>query len=702
MSTNPQTASPVPPHSLRQGGNYLPWLRLAFALLAIALVYFYRLDTPLLWGDEADTGVEARQVLKHGYPVAYDGRNVSLFDNGSQLNEDLISNKIPWVQYYVGATSLAIFGNNTFGLRFLFALIGLLTFFPIHDLLKTRLKFPLLTTVLILTSPQIVLFQRNARYYPILIFLFAALTWHVSRKFKSSRHPFLLALGIMALLFHVHQFAAICTSLSLIAFCLLYRREALASYLCACGLGGASWFIWSRLLGPSLAETKLSIDTIQTDFGLWTQKFFTGIWVGILDLDVVGCFPLFLWTVLLMVLFIYKRNTLRNLFQEKLYAFVFLNIIIQITATAVLFGYDDVTKFSLLRYEPHLLVFSLVTTFLLIDTVFARKSFYLLVGILAVAFNSLSFSYWVQPLSRSVPVSWVLPVYSDIFHPKKNIWDCVIDRLKSESDHTSDRNVVLICFPPWTQDIMNFYLGDRYLIHPFLGPAKPGEGPSKALLALHKNIDQQAFDRIFAPPDWMVDIDEHFKTAPVEFSLVQSIPSYQKRPDDGSRPELIRHTFLQSTAFGQARIFHSEADEAIVQGQKAVEINPNDTSALTNLGIAFSRKGQLYGAIACYQKALAINPNLIEARISLGLAFSQKGQPDEAIEQYQAALKIDPNRAEAYNNWGVALFHKGQTGDAISQFEEALRLNPNYLDAQQNLAKVRAMIQPQQTPIISQ
>ena len=108
--------------------NYIQWLRLLLALIVISFVYLYRLDRPLLWGDEADTGIEARNILRCGYPMAYDGRNVSVYESGSQLNRNLLCKKIPWVQYYLAAASLAVFGNNTAGLRCLFAIAGVIAF----------------------------------------------------------------------------------------------------------------------------------------------------------------------------------------------------------------------------------------------------------------------------------------------------------------------------------------------------------------------------------------------------------------------------------------------------------------------------------------------------------------------------------------------------------------------------------------------
>src|SRR5262245_54234402 len=49
----------------------LKWLRGSLAVVVVATVYLWRLDQPLLWPDEADTGIFARNVLRSGYPVAY-------------------------------------------------------------------------------------------------------------------------------------------------------------------------------------------------------------------------------------------------------------------------------------------------------------------------------------------------------------------------------------------------------------------------------------------------------------------------------------------------------------------------------------------------------------------------------------------------------------------------------------------------------
>jgi tetratricopeptide (TPR) repeat protein len=54
--------------------------------------------------------------------------------------------------------------------------------------------------------------------------------------------------------------------------------------------------------------------------------------------------------------------------------------------------------------------------------------------------------------------------------------------------------------------------------------------------------------------------------------------------------------------------------------QKAIELDPKDAGAHSNLGNALQAKGQLDEAIACYHKAIAIDPKLAAARTNLAKA----------------------------------------------------------------------------------
>jgi Flp pilus assembly protein TadD len=91
-------------------------------------------------------------------------------------------------------------------------------------------------------------------------------------------------------------------------------------------------------------------------------------------------------------------------------------------------------------------------------------------------------------------------------------------------------------------------------------------------------------------------------------------------------------------------------DEAIVQFQKTLQINPADAEAHNNLGNVLLHRGRADEAVVHFQQALQINPDDAEAHNNLGNALAQKGRVDEAIIHYQKALQIKPQVAEVQNN----------------------------------------------------
>jgi hypothetical protein len=538
----------VPPSGHR---NYLARIRLALVLAAVALAYFYRLDRPLVWGDEAETGNGARHVLRSGYPTAYDAANLSLYENGSQYNRNFVTQKIPWVQYYVGALSLTLFGNDTAGLRTLFALTGLLAFFPIRAVLRQRVRYPEIIAGLVLLAPQIVLLQRNARYYSILITLYALLVWHLTAEFKQSRNRFLTAALIFALLFHTHPFAAACSAFSLLIFCACRRRPQLAVYGYSAGLGFLSWLAWYKLLGPPLSSSTVALTLITSHFSIWWWTFASAVRAVPLDLDVVGCFPVVAVGIAVGLNFWRNRRALREFGRDPVVGFVFINIVIQGLAAAVLLGGETAAQFSILRYMPHLLVFALLACFILLNSAIGSKSLYLAVCVAVVACNLGALSYWAKPSSRPVPRSWLVPVYVEMFSPPASPWDALIARLRGESPASAP--VAVGVLPAWSQDIAIFYLGDRFLIPPVLQP------PADQLVpAIRRVMGDAAFQSLFSRPEWVVDAGSQLKSVPAGYELAGLFPSRQLHPDEGGRPELTRHQFSQPEAVAGIALFRRQ------------------------------------------------------------------------------------------------------------------------------------------------
>jgi tetratricopeptide (TPR) repeat protein len=127
-------------------------------------------------------------------------------------------------------------------------------------------------------------------------------------------------------------------------------------------------------------------------------------------------------------------------------------------------------------------------------------------------------------------------------------------------------------------------------------------------------------------------------------------------------------------------------DAALIEWRKAVELNPEDARARTNLGVSLAKMGKAAEALPQFQKALALDPDSAETHNSLGAALAAIGRIDEAIPHYQKALAANPRNAEALSNLGSALAQKGRIDEAVSYFEKALAVDPNHLGAHVNLA----------------
>ena len=420
--------SPSPPElrGQRSGENHFSRLRPLVVVGLIAAVYLFRIDRPPLWCDEAETGIEARSILRCGLPVAYDGRNLSLYESGIQVNKNFVYKEVPWVQYGLGALSIAIFGDNAAGLRILFALVGVAAFFPIYAVLKKRVAHPDIVAAMALLAPQIVLFQRNARYFSILILIYSLLVWHLSSDVKNSKGRYAIAVLIFLFFFHTHPFVALCSSVSLLLYCLLFSRKSLLMYAISSIAGFVSWFVWHELLGPSLSDMGLLgsiLSLIRDNFGFYIQYVWQSFLLLLVDMDAANCLPLLFWALIsgsLIYRAIYRaRKAVANRISDPLPIFVFLNIVVQMVATSAIlghvqeYGYTNThLPLSYLRFMPHLLVFAMLSGFIILESIIPDKRLCLLSCAIVIVFNPFTLSYWASPFARSVPVSWAAPVYA--------------------------------------------------------------------------------------------------------------------------------------------------------------------------------------------------------------------------------------------------------------------------------------------------
>ena len=122
--------------------------------------------------------------------------------------------------------------------------------------------------------------------------------------------------------------------------------------------------------------------------------------------------------------------------------------------------------------------------------------------------------------------------------------------------------------------------------------------------------------------------------------------------------------------------------------KKAIIINPSFPDAHNNLGVIFKNLGDNQKAKDCYEKAIAINPNYVNAHNNLGVIFQELNEHQKTIDCYEKAIAIKPNFAEAYYNLGNLSLEISENQKARECYEKAIAINPNYADAYWNLQSV--------------
>jgi tetratricopeptide (TPR) repeat protein len=132
-------------------------------------------------------------------------------------------------------------------------------------------------------------------------------------------------------------------------------------------------------------------------------------------------------------------------------------------------------------------------------------------------------------------------------------------------------------------------------------------------------------------------------------------------------------------------------DSAIEYFRRALQIDPQHSIALQNLGNAYRQKRDWPQARHALEQSLALNADDPEANYSLGMVYAQQNDTAHAYEYLQKALAVRPVYPEALNNLGILYLRTQRADEAIRSFEESIRVAPAYDQAYLNLGRVYAI-----------
>jgi tetratricopeptide (TPR) repeat protein len=179
----------------------------------------------------------------------------------------------------------------------------------------------------------------------------------------------------------------------------------------------------------------------------------------------------------------------------------------------------------------------------------------------------------------------------------------------------------------------------------------------------------------------------YFHNEQAQKAMVQFKRALELKPENAAAHNCV----------GGALIRQAKVQQGINHLREAIRLKPDFALAHGNLGVALLEQGKMRQAIGHLKEALRLNPKQFEALEALGKALVGRGQDlagegkwDEAIDRYQNAVRVNCDSVSLHESLGVALVKRGRRSEAVRHFRRAVELEPRLASALNSLALILA------------
>lgn len=121
-----------------------------------------------------------------------------------------------------------------------------------------------------------------------------------------------------------------------------------------------------------------------------------------------------------------------------------------------------------------------------------------------------------------------------------------------------------------------------------------------------------------------------------------------------------------------------KTDEAIIELNKAIELDPQYAISYSHRADAFRDKRKIKEALADYDKALELSPKYATAYLNRANLYADNSDLDRAVADYNRALEGEPRNVLAYYSRGNTYARQGRYEQAIADYNALLVINPLY------------------------
>lgn len=167
------------------------------------------------------------------------------------------------------------------------------------------------------------------------------------------------------------------------------------------------------------------------------------------------------------------------------------------------------------------------------------------------------------------------------------------------------------------------------------------------------------------------------------------------RDGQSSQGQLIIDKILKNGDSAEARLLMGTTKfmvkdfaGALVDFQKAVELNPNLPDLYSYYGLALLTTGDQAGARKAFERELQSDPNNFDANLRMGVLLRQDEENDKALKFFHHALEIRPGDFGVRYQIASLELARGQLEAARGDLEALVKEAPQFTEAHVSLATV--------------
>jgi serine/threonine protein kinase/Flp pilus assembly protein TadD len=130
-----------------------------------------------------------------------------------------------------------------------------------------------------------------------------------------------------------------------------------------------------------------------------------------------------------------------------------------------------------------------------------------------------------------------------------------------------------------------------------------------------------------------------------------------------------------------ADLVEKDSEKCLRILRQMVEKYPKAKGIFFNLGIHYVNKEAYDEAIIEYNRALELDPNYGMAHNNLGFVYIATGDFSKAVEHLQKYVSLRPGEANPLDSLAEAYFDMGQLDEAIANYKEALKIKSDFFNS---------------------